>query len=261
MKPTRHTGYRSFSYLEADVDYTPFELAREVGRVSSRRVEASPAEEGRALRLLDEHIVISLHDHVTVAPRDVAKMPEYRRQGREWTGYEGLAASGLDCVFDALMGGTATITSRAGWKWDDVIYDLGMRLADIAHQKFVVRAGTLEEIRAAKAADQLAFVPCLESAAPIENELDRLDILYGLGVRSVGIAYSEANAPGARRVRTGYVLRRPRWPAPLLRTAVLARGEPRRPPVSGGRVCRRHRKSRGVLPEHRPLARAPWLLR
>ena len=175
MKPTRHTGYRSFSYLEADVDYTPFELAREVGRVSSRRVEASPAEEGRALRLLDEHIVISLHDHVTVAPRDVAKMPEYRRQGREWTGYEGLAASGLDCV----------------------IYDLGMRLADIAHQKFVVRAGTLEEIRAAKAADQLAFVPCLESAAPIENELDRLDILYGLGVRSVGIAYSEANALGA----------------------------------------------------------------
>src|SRR5947208_664113 len=197
MKPTRHTGYRSFSYLEADVDYMPFELAREVGRVSSRRVEASPAEEGRALRLLDEHIVISLHDHVTVAPRDVAKMPEYRRQGREWTGYEGLAASGLDCVFDALMGGTATITSRAGWKWDDVIYDLGMRLADIAHQKFVVRAGTLEEIRAAKAADQLAFVPCLESAAPIENELDRLDILYGLGVRSVGIAYSEANALGA----------------------------------------------------------------
>src|SRR5438094_9287034 len=95
MKPTRHTGYRSFSYLEADVDYMPFELAREVGRVSSRRVEVSPAEEGRALRLLDEHIVISLHDHVTVAPRDVAKMPEYRRQGREWTGYEGLAASGL----------------------------------------------------------------------------------------------------------------------------------------------------------------------
>src|SRR5437764_10027720 len=84
MKPTRHTGYRSFSYLEADVDYMPFELAREVGRVSSRRVEVSPAEEGRALRLLDEHIVISLHDHVTVAPRDVAKMPEYRRQGREW---------------------------------------------------------------------------------------------------------------------------------------------------------------------------------
>ena len=197
MKRTRYAGYRSFSYLEPGVDFVPFELAREVGRVPSRRVEVSPAEEERALRLLDEHTVVSLHDHVTVAPQDVAKMPEYRRQGREWTGYEGLAASGLDCVFDALMGGTATITSRAGWKWDDVIYDLGLRLSDLAHQDFVVRAGTLEEIRAAKGAGRLAFVPCLESAAPIENELDRLDILYGLGIRSVGIAYSEANPLGA----------------------------------------------------------------
>ena len=30
----------------------------------------------------------------------------------------------------------------------------------------------------------------------IENELDRLDVLYGLGVRSIGIAYSEGNALG-----------------------------------------------------------------
>jgi membrane dipeptidase len=197
VKPRRDSGYRSFSYLEPEVDFVPFELAKEVGRVPSRRVDVSPAEEARAQRLLEEHTVVSLHDHVTVAPRDVARMPEYRRQGREWTGYEGLAASGLDCVFDALMGGTATITSRAGWKWDDVVHDLGMRLSDIAHQDFVVVARTLEDIRAAKRAGRLAFVPCLENAAPIENELDRLDVLYGLGIRSVGIAYSEANALGA----------------------------------------------------------------
>mgnify|MGYP006293162989 FL=1 len=30
-----------------------------------------------------------------------------------------------------------------------------------------------------------------------ENELDRIDVLYGLGVRSLGIAYSEGNALGA----------------------------------------------------------------
>ncbi len=40
--------------------------------------------------------------------------------------------SGLDCVFDNLMNGTAMITSKWGWKWDDIIYDLGMRLSDIA---------------------------------------------------------------------------------------------------------------------------------
>ncbi len=197
MKRTRYRGYRSFSYLEPGTDYQPFELAKEVGRVPSRRVEVSDAEEERVQRLLEDNVVVSLHDHVTVAPADVAAMPEYRRAIREWTGYEGLAASGLDCVFDALMGGTATITSRAGWKWDDVVYDLGMRLSDIAHQDFVVPAGTLEEIVSAKANGQIAFVPCLETATPIENEIDRLDILYGFGIRSCGIAYSEANALGS----------------------------------------------------------------
>jgi len=197
VKRTRYDGYRSFQYLEADTDYQSFELAREIGRVPSRRVEVSDAEELRVQRLLEENVVVSLHDHVTVAPANVADMPDYRRHGREWTGYEGLSVSGLDCVFDALMGGTATITSRMGWKWDDVIYDLGMRLSDTAHQDFLVRAGTLEDIRDAKANGRIAFVPCLETATPIENELDRLDILYGLGIRSCGIAYSEANALGS----------------------------------------------------------------
>lgn len=197
MKPTRYSGYRSFEYLEAGTDYQTFELAKEIGRVPSRRVEVSADQEQRVQRLLEENTVVSLHDHVTVAPADVAEMPAYRRQGREWTGYEGLSVSGLDVVFDALMGGTATITSRAGWKWDDVIHDLGMRLCDIAHQDFVVTAGTLEDIRAAKASGRIAFIPCLEAATPIENELDRLDILYGLGIRSCGIAYSEANTLGS----------------------------------------------------------------
>jgi membrane dipeptidase len=37
----------------------------------------------------------------------------------------------------------------------------------------------------------------MEGAAMIENELDRIDLLYGFGVRLLGIAYSEANALGS----------------------------------------------------------------
>jgi len=192
-----HGGYRSFQYLRPGVDYREFELAAEIGRVPSMRVEISAADEQRVQRVLAENVVISLHDHVTVATADVAEMSEYRRHGREWTAYEGLSVSGLDAVFDALMGGTATITSRAGWKWDDVVYDLGMRLCDIAHQDLLVVAPTRAAILAAKRAGQIAFIPCIESAVPIENELDRLDILYGLGIRSIGIAYSEANMLGS----------------------------------------------------------------
>jgi membrane dipeptidase len=205
LKPTAYKGYRSFQYLDAGADYTAFELVAEIDRVKSTPIEVSADQEARLRRLLVEHSVVSLHDHSFVLPKDFGDLADYRRQGRDWTGYEGLAQSGLDAVFDCMMDGTATITSRSGWKWDDIIFDLGMRLSDIAHQDFLVRGETVDDIRRAKANGQIAFVPSLEAATPIENEVDRLDILYGLGIRSIGIAYSESNGLGSglRETRDG----------------------------------------------------------
>ena len=197
MKKKRYDGYKSFQYLEAGVDYKAFPLVREIGRVPSKQVEVSPAEAERVQRIFDEHLVISLHDHCFVAMEDLSQFFEYRRWGRDATGYEGLSVSGLDAVFDNLMNGTAMIHSRGGWKWDDIITDLGLRLSDIAHQDMVVLATTTEHIRAAKRDGRVAFIVSLEGAAMIENELDRIDVLYGLGVRCLGIAYSEGNALGA----------------------------------------------------------------
>src|SRR4029078_5999164 len=72
-----------------------------------------------------------------------------------------------------------------------------MRLSDIAHQDFIVRGETLDDIRRAKENGQIAFIASLEAAPAIANEVDRLDILYGLGIRSSSIAYSEANTLGS----------------------------------------------------------------
>jgi membrane dipeptidase len=196
-KAARYSGYKSFQYLEPGADYREFALAKELDRVPSRKVDVSEAQEQRVQRLLDEQLAISLHDHCFVVPADFGDLAEYRRQGRDVTGYAGMAQSGLDAVFDCLMDGTATITSKAGWKWDDIIYDLGMRLSDIAHQDFISRGETLDDIRRAKENGQIAFIASLEAATAIENEVDRLDILYGLGIRSSGIAYSEANTLGS----------------------------------------------------------------
>ncbi len=196
MQKKRYNGYKAYQYLEAGTDYKAFELDKEVDRVPSQAVEVSEAEEARVKKLFEENIVISLHDHCFVAPKDLNEFMEFRRWGRDYTGYEGLSVSGLDCVFDNMMDGTAMITSRGGWKWDDVIFDIGMRLSDIAHQDMVVLATTTEDILRAKAQGQVAFVISLEGAAMIENELDRIDVLYGLGVRCLGIAYSEGNALG-----------------------------------------------------------------
>ena len=99
-KRARYNGYRSFQYLEAGADYTEFKLAREVDRVASRRVEVSAEQEARAQKLLAECLVISLHDHAFVVPEDPEQIFEYRRAGRDWTGYEGLAVSGMDAIFD-----------------------------------------------------------------------------------------------------------------------------------------------------------------
>lgn len=197
MKQKNYSGYRSYEYLEAGVDYKAYPLAKDVGRVPEYKLPLDEEQEARVRRLFEENLVISLHDHAFIAPEDLSTFLEFRRQGRDWTGYEGLANSGLDVVFDNLMNGTAMITSRNGWKWDDIIFDLGMRLSDIAHQDMLFLATTVADLKRAKDEGKIAFVVSIEGAAMIENELDRIDVLYGLGVRCLGIAYSEGNALGA----------------------------------------------------------------
>ena len=196
MKQKRYNGYRSFQYLEPGTDYRAFKLARQIGRVPEFRYPLSDAEEKRVHGIFADHVTVSLHDHAFVTPENLEEIWEYRRWGRDATAYEGLAVSGLDAVFDNLMDGTAMITSRAGWKWDDVIFDLGMRLSDIAHQDMVVVGRRVSDIVRAREDGTIAFIPSLEASTMIENELDRLDILYGLGVRCMGIAYSEGNSLG-----------------------------------------------------------------
>lgn len=197
MKRKNYKGYQSFQYLEPGVDYKQFPLVKQVGRVPAYIYPVSESEEARVQRLMEENVVISLHEHCFVCPEDLNQIWEFRRWGRDWTAYEGLSISGLDAVFDNMMDGTAFVHSRAGWKWDDVLTDLGLRLSDIAHQDMVIQCRNVGDIRRAKANGQIAFVPSLECATMIENELDRLDILYGFGVRQMGIAYSEGNSLGA----------------------------------------------------------------
>ncbi len=193
----RYDGYRSYSYLDEGRDYEGFELVPELDRVPPYEgLSLSDDERARVERLLTEKIVISLHEHPTVMPAKLEEMLPLTRTGRERTGFEGLARSGLTAVFDNFMDGTCNITSTNGWKWTDVIADVGMRLCDIAHQDFVVRAERVRDIHAAKESGRLALIPALEASTMIENELDRIEILYGIGIRQMGIAYSEANVLG-----------------------------------------------------------------
>ena len=196
-------GYVSFSYLQPGVDFTVFELDEQVGRIQPFTYPLDTHQAERADRLLRSCVCISLHDHAGVSPKDWNRFDAYVREGREWYGFEGLAASGLDAVLENFLDGTSTITSKSGWKWTDVIHDIGMRFADVAHQSVVFVGSTVDDIVQAHASGRIALIPCLEGAAPIENELDRLDVLFGLGVRMLGITYSESNALGGGLKDTG----------------------------------------------------------
>lgn len=188
--------YRSYEYLGDDLT-VPMELAPEFDRVPPYDGGFAPEHIERAERLLTENITISLHDHPVLFPRDMSDTPAYNRTGRQHTAFEGLVASGLTAVFDNMMDGTACVTGNAPWQWDDVVTDLGMRQADLAHQQAVVVVKTVDDIVAAHEGGKVGLVFGLEASTPIGNDVEKLDVLHGLGLRQIGIAYSDSNALGS----------------------------------------------------------------
>jgi membrane dipeptidase len=188
---------RAYPYLTPGADYPVFELAPEFGRVPAYAGDLTPEQEERARRLLRDSLVISLHEHPVRFPLRMEETPDLYRTGRQHAAYAGLAASGMTVVFDNMMDGTACVTGHAPWRWDDIITDLGMRQADLAHQSGAMAVRTVADIDEARRSGRVGLVFGLEAATPIENEIDRLDVLYGLGLRQIGIAYSDANALGS----------------------------------------------------------------
>lgn len=194
----KYDGYKAYSYLEAGVDYRAFELCEGDKVFPEFLIPLSAAQEQKVLEVAEKTICISLHEHPVLFPKHLERdVFEYNREGRQPCAYEALSRSNWDCVFDNLMDGTCTIHSKSGWKWSEVLHDLGIRMCDLAHQDFVIRCERVSDIKKAFAEGKLALVPVIEGAAPIENELDRIDIFYGFGVRLMGITYSESNGLGS----------------------------------------------------------------
>jgi membrane dipeptidase len=192
----RYNGYKAYQYLSPGFDFKEFKLCKEINRVSPYLVELSKNEEERLENIIENNILIDVHEHPVVSPEDMSQALTMNSLGRNFTAYEALSMSGLDCIFDHLMNGIGYITSYMGWKWSDVIHDIGMRLSDIHHQDLVIPCLRVQDIKDAFTRGQIALVFCLEAATPIENELDRLDVLYGLGIRSMGICYDRSNMLG-----------------------------------------------------------------
>jgi membrane dipeptidase len=190
------SDYESFPYVRRGVDVPAIELSDPGHRRSRFAAKLDADQTARAERLLADNVIISFHDHPQLLPADMTDASAYLRTKQEFTAFAELRRSGLTAVFDNWFGVIGS-TRRSGWKWDDLIMTLGLRLADLAHQDDVMVARTVQDILDAKRDGRICFVMGTESAGVIENELDRIDVLYGLGIRQMGLVYAETNALGS----------------------------------------------------------------
>ena len=176
-------GYTSWSYLEPDTDYVKHPLEEQVNRVPPYDFGLTKQQEERVEEIMENNIIISLHEHLDVFP----KGPRPVGPRRPFMGYEGMAYSGCDSIFDNCVCST----------YDQVINFLGMRHCDYAHQDLVFPALKVKDITDAFKEGKVAVVQTIEQASAIDRDVDKIDLLFGLGVRSMGIVYSESNTLGS----------------------------------------------------------------
>ncbi len=199
MRQKSYDGYKSFQYLEPEVDYRPFRLAKDLGRVAPWVYPVDEAQERLVQQILEEETIVSVHDHIFVTPEDVSEIFEYNRLGRNWTGYEGLSR----------LRARRRLRELHGRHGDD---HLQVRLEVDRHhprpghplQRLCPPGDDVQgrdagrPLRGPSPRAGSRWSRAIESATPIENEVDRVDVLYGFGVRVMGITYSESNGAGLR---------------------------------------------------------------
>ncbi len=176
---------------------TRFRLARQVDRVSSKWIELSEAEENRFDSIMENMVKVSLHDHTIVYPEDPAYYIEFAKSSEWVIGVEGLAKSRLDAVFEGLEDGTFLARSGDPWSWDSVVYQLGLinYYVNKMDEVFIGLKG--DDILKAHKDNKLAMFIHLEGAPHMGEELGLVRLLYGFGVRCMGIVYSVGNEYGS----------------------------------------------------------------
>lgn len=187
----------SYEYLKQK-NVVPVLMCKEIGRIEEHVVELRQEEEQRAIRLHRESIVIDFHNHVYILPENLQDLDTYSRLGRPVTGYEGIKRSGMTGCLYGVSGMTARRASPVPWQFEDVVWDIGMRQADIDHhQDVAIRGYSTEDVLEAKRSGRTAIIPHIENAGVIGNDIERLDVLYGLGIRCMGLSYSAQNFIGS----------------------------------------------------------------
>ncbi|MBQ3578531.1 MAG: membrane dipeptidase [Firmicutes bacterium] len=198
-------GYKAFSYVKAGKDYEPVPLPEKGDQIFPWHIyPLNPDQEARYKELAESTIMISSHEHASLWPNDIPTYGDkYFGQGRTFIDYESLSHSIWDGVFNTIN--TSHPTSKKGRKFDDIVYELGFTLCDIAQQDDVILCLKADDVIRAHKEHKVALSMHIECGDWIENEEDRVEVLYGLGLRSFGLSYANSNCicSGIRERRDG----------------------------------------------------------
>jgi len=175
---------------------SPIPLVKQVGRVPSMTVPLDAEQERKFQRLMEETIMIDLHQHPMVMPEDLGRNWEYLRGDSYTWGYEAVRHGGFTAVGTAnVHRGMLNTNEMSFIRFADLLDEISMMLSDIERHDEVVKVSDAEQIEAAKQQGKVGFFPTVEHLA-IGNESKRVDELYGAGIRLAGLTYRRKNYIG-----------------------------------------------------------------
>ena len=146
--------------------------------------------------MMDEIIMVDVHQHPMVLPEDLGQFTEYLRSNNYRWGYQAVKSGGWTAVATAnFFRGLVNTPELSFVAFQDVLEEIGLMLADVSQQKDVLKVTSADEIESAKQQGKVGFFPTLEHLA-IGNELNRVDVLYSIGVRLAGLTYNRKNYIG-----------------------------------------------------------------
>jgi membrane dipeptidase len=171
-------------------------LAREIDRVPSSVVALDAQQERRFQRLIEQIVMVDVHEHPMVLPEDMERLPDYLRTNDYRWGYQAVKQGGWTAVATAnFFRGLANTPDLSMVESEDVLQEVGLMLSDLSKQADVLKVGNADDIEAIKQRGIIGFLPTLEHLA-IGKELNRLDILHGIGIRLAGLTYNRKNYIG-----------------------------------------------------------------
>ena len=111
----------------------PIPLAKEIGRVPSMTVPLDADQEQRYQRLVNETILIDVHQHPFVCPEDMTRLVELLRGNEYKWGYEAVRHGGWTAVTTAnAFRGFVNTTDMSFTRFEDLQTEVALMLSDLS---------------------------------------------------------------------------------------------------------------------------------